>query len=111
MKKTNRIIDILLSIFIVIALLQSCNKIKPVKERDFIVFNTDSLIANETWWIKSDYDEYNRSLVYTANDNVRQLFKDCTQCELLFDDSIQNGHLTFFLLDSNINPIDILNYE
>ena len=114
MKKLNTefLKDFLLSVFLLLLVINhlSCNKLnKPAKSFSLKTLSLDSVIADETYWIKSDFDQYDRNLVYTTNDSIKQIFANCTKCTMLKEEDISYGCATFFLMDSSVNPVNILN--
>ena len=57
---------------------------------------TDSLIADETWWIMPKDDSHGLSLIFTVNEFYREQLDDFQGIDLIGEDTLEKETVTWF---------------
>ena len=70
---------------------------------------TDVLIADETYWIMPQDDDFGRSIIFTFNEVYTEQLDDFQGVERIHEELLDEGCVTWFLItDSNLNGYNIV---
>lgn len=71
--------------------------------------DTDVLVADETYWIQPQNDEFGRSILFTFNEFFTQQLDDFQGVERVHEELLDEGTVTwFYITDSNLNAYDVI---
>lgn len=71
--------------------------------------DTDLLIADETYWIQPQDDEFGRSMIYTFNEHYTEQLDDFKGVERVMEEELEDGVVTWFVINNNLTGLEIIN--
>lgn len=95
-------------LLLIVSLMIACNKVQ--QQTPQFTNDTDVLVADETYWIMPQDDEFGRSMIFSFNEHYTEQLDDFKGVELLMEEAFEDYNVTWFMItDTNLTGNSIIN--